>query len=100
MSLERAEGEGVEPSRLVVRPGSSRVPSPFGLPFHLAPYKLHKRFNVARLPFRHGVHSERSPRRESNPHAVFGTMPLANVCTLMPLGTVASATSASPPRKP
>jgi ISXO2 transposase-like protein len=29
----QAEGEGVEPSRLIARPGSSRVPSPFGLPF-------------------------------------------------------------------
>ena len=28
-----AEGEGVEPSRLIARPSSSRVPSPFGLPF-------------------------------------------------------------------
>ena len=28
-----AEGEGVEPSRLIARPGSSRVPSPVGLPF-------------------------------------------------------------------
>ncbi len=27
-----AEGEGVEPSRLIARPSSSRVPSPFGLP--------------------------------------------------------------------
>ena len=31
--LRSAEGEGVEPSRLVARPGSSRVPSPVGLPF-------------------------------------------------------------------
>lgn len=31
--LARAEGEGVEPSRLIARPGSSRMPSPFGLPF-------------------------------------------------------------------
>jgi hypothetical protein len=29
----RAEGEGVEPSRLIARPDSSRVPSPIGLPF-------------------------------------------------------------------
>jgi hypothetical protein len=29
----QAEGEGVEPSRLIARPDSSRVPSPFGLPF-------------------------------------------------------------------
>jgi hypothetical protein len=28
-----AEGEGVEPSRLIARPISSRVPSPIGLPF-------------------------------------------------------------------
>jgi hypothetical protein len=30
---EQAEGEGVEPSRLIARPGSGRVPSPIGLPF-------------------------------------------------------------------
>ncbi len=29
----KAEGEGVEPSRLIARPSSSRVPSPIGLPF-------------------------------------------------------------------
>ena len=29
----RAEGEGVEPSRLIARPISNRVPSPIGLPF-------------------------------------------------------------------
>ena len=29
----RAEGEGVEPSRLIARPSSNRVPSPIGLPF-------------------------------------------------------------------
>src|SRR3954447_6114139 len=28
-----AEGEGVEPSRLIARPGSGRVPSPIGLSF-------------------------------------------------------------------
>lgn len=28
-----AEGEGVEPSRLIARPGSGRMPSPIGLPF-------------------------------------------------------------------
>ena len=31
-----AEGEGVEPSRLVARPGSGRMPSPVGLPFRLS----------------------------------------------------------------
>ena len=35
-ALRSAEGEGVEPSRLVARPGSSRVPSPVGLPFRLS----------------------------------------------------------------
>ena len=29
----QAEGEGVEPSRLIARPSSNRVPSPIGLPF-------------------------------------------------------------------
>jgi hypothetical protein len=31
----KAEGEGVEPSRLIARPISNRVPSPFGLPFRI-----------------------------------------------------------------
>jgi hypothetical protein len=30
---KQAEGEGVEPSRLIARPGSGRVPSPIGLSF-------------------------------------------------------------------
>ena len=34
-SDSEAEGEGVEPSRLVARPGSGRVPSPVGLPFRV-----------------------------------------------------------------
>jgi hypothetical protein len=38
-----AEGEGVEPSRLIVRPVSSGVPSPIGLPFRLPSLHLHKR---------------------------------------------------------
>ena len=33
MAWTRAEGEGVEPSRLIARPSSNRVPSPIGLPF-------------------------------------------------------------------
>ena len=32
---EQAEGEGVEPSRLIARPGSGRVPSPIGLSFRV-----------------------------------------------------------------
>jgi hypothetical protein len=36
----QAEGEGVEPSRLIARPISNRVPSPFGLPFRF-PRSLH-----------------------------------------------------------
>jgi hypothetical protein len=32
---EQAEGEGVEPSRLIARPGSGRVPSPIGLSFRI-----------------------------------------------------------------
>src|SRR5690348_13077966 len=31
----QAEGEGVEPSRLIARPGSGRVPSPIGLSFRV-----------------------------------------------------------------
>src|SRR5262245_55456947 len=38
--VSKAEGEGVEPSRLIARPGSSRVPSPFGLPFHIKSGRL------------------------------------------------------------
>src|SRR5262245_17611380 len=34
-TFRSAEGEGVEPARLVARPGSGRVPSPVGLPFRL-----------------------------------------------------------------
>ena len=34
-SISEAEGEGVEPSRLIARPSSSRVPSPIGLPFRI-----------------------------------------------------------------
>ena len=34
--VRSAEGEGVEPPRLVARPGSVRVPSPVGLPFRLS----------------------------------------------------------------
>jgi hypothetical protein len=33
---DSAEGEGVEPSRLIARPISNRVPSPFGLPFRFS----------------------------------------------------------------
>src|SRR4051812_3167629 len=35
----QAEGEGVEPSRLIARPGSNRVPSPIGLPFRIAEFR-------------------------------------------------------------
>jgi hypothetical protein len=31
----KAEGEGVEPSRLIARLISNQVPSPFGLPFQI-----------------------------------------------------------------
>ena len=41
MAWTRAEGEGVEPSRLIARPSSNRVPSPIGLPF---------RWNSVRVP--------------------------------------------------
>jgi hypothetical protein len=33
LKCPRAEGEGVEPSRLIARPFSRRLPSPIGLPF-------------------------------------------------------------------
>ena len=33
--LRQAEGEGVEPSRLIARPRSKRLPSPIGLPSHV-----------------------------------------------------------------
>jgi hypothetical protein len=35
-TLRTAEGEGVEPSRLIAHPGSGRVPSPIGLPFRMS----------------------------------------------------------------
>jgi hypothetical protein len=41
-SALRAEGEGVEPSRLIARPISNRVPSPIGLPFRRLP-SIHRR---------------------------------------------------------
>ena len=44
----QAEGEGVEPSRLIARPVSSRVPSPFGLPFLIV--KLRRQESNLRLP--------------------------------------------------
>jgi hypothetical protein len=43
-----AEGEGVEPSRLIARPDSSRVPSPFGLPFRIL--KLRRQESNLRPP--------------------------------------------------
>ncbi len=103
-----AEGEGVEPSRLVARPDSSRVPSPVGLPFRWSrdgwigtsvlvrprhattpgwstsrdwlPCESHKRSNMVRLPFRHGAAEGERPRRESNPHAGFPTPGSQPVC--------------------
>ena len=36
--IEQAEGEGIEPPRLIARPGSGRVPSPIGLSFHIVPF--------------------------------------------------------------
>src|SRR5271167_575388 len=44
----QAEGEGVEPSRLIARPGSSRVPSPIGLPFLIV--KLRRQESNLRSP--------------------------------------------------
>ena len=38
-----AEGEGVEPSRLIARPISNRVPSPFGLPFRIPDHHASER---------------------------------------------------------
>ena len=51
-----AEGEGVEPSRLVMqaRPASNRVPSPFGLPFRYVFQWLDQESNLELL-----VRSER-----------------------------------------
>ncbi len=43
----RAEGEGVEPSRLIARPISNRVPSPIGLPFRVS-----TRLDLTRLSVR------------------------------------------------
>jgi hypothetical protein len=35
-AAQQAEGEGVEPSRLIAQPFSRRLPSPIGLPFRKA----------------------------------------------------------------
>ena len=45
----RAEGEGVEPSRLIARPISNRVPSPFGLPFRIS-HRVDRRGVEPRFP--------------------------------------------------
>jgi hypothetical protein len=53
----RAEGEGVEPSRLIARLISNQVPSPFGLPF---------RIPDRRLASARTAHHTKHRRKESN----------------------------------
>ena len=45
-----AEGEGVEPPRLIARPGSGRVPSPIGLSFHIVQFSSGGRNRTCVLP--------------------------------------------------
>jgi hypothetical protein len=42
-TIDRAEGEGVEPSRLIARLISNQMPSPVGLPFRIAGQSRHRR---------------------------------------------------------
>ena len=55
----RAEGEGVEPSRLIARLFSKQLPSPIGLPFHKAAEAgiepASRRLTVA-FPYQHRTH--------------------------------------------
>ena len=59
----KAEGEGVEPSRLIARPLSGRLPSPVGLPFRKAAVAgiepATRRLTGAR-PYQHRPHRNRS----------------------------------------
>ncbi len=75
-----AEGEGVEPSRLIARPISNRVPSPFGLPFRVK--KVRPRIELGPPLYKRGMQPAhprtpwffsvvKSSRRESNPRFLF-----------------------------
>ena len=59
----KAEGEGVEPSRLIARPASNGVPSPVGLPFHKAAVAGIEPASgrlTAAYPYQHGSHRNQS----------------------------------------
>ena len=61
----KAEGEGVEPSRLIARPLSKRVPSPVGLPFRKLWWQesnLRRTRLTAACPYQHGPHHIKSVR--------------------------------------
>ena len=69
----QAEGEGVEPSRLIARPSSSRVPSPIGLPFRSIisielrrqESNLRRRRLTAGRSYQHELHRNRRVDRQS-----------------------------------
>jgi hypothetical protein len=59
----QAEGEGVEPSRLIARPLSRRLPSPVGLPFRIeaavAGIEPASGRLTAAYPYQHGPHRKK-----------------------------------------
>lgn len=62
----KAEGEGVEPSRLIARPASNGVPSPIGLPFHKAAVAGIEPASgrlTAAYPYQHGSHRNENAGR-------------------------------------
>jgi hypothetical protein len=79
---DAAEGGGVEPPRLIARPGSGRVPSPIGLPFRIRKQtSTGGRNRTCGLLLNREVHEPAhatpvsmptSAQRESNPHVRHG----------------------------
>jgi hypothetical protein len=65
----KAEGEGVEPSRLIARPFSGRLPSPIGLPFRSSCGGRNRTCNrlLNREPPYHWATPQTSPRWDSDP---------------------------------
>ena len=85
-----AEREGVEPSRLVARPFSGRLPSPVGLPFRL--------LRSLTLP----AHQKESTQRELNPHVLHGKQAGCRYITgaPIPLGPEGVEPSSGPYKEP
>lgn len=61
-TTEAAEGEGVEPSRLIARPASNRLPSPIGLSFRSSIGAAGTRTRISALPRRRPPVGRRSLR--------------------------------------